>query len=227
MKVRSITPIHVPDDELARRRQRYARLAPAGVEIHLDDLGRGPEVPRRLDDAASIEVSSDLVLAMALATDPSDFDLVLPDCVLDPAVRRAEVEPVPIVGILELAAGHLAVLRQPFTVVTRNDAIGAEAIDRLELYGLADWVVSSDVLDLDFDAIADEGRWDDALAPVRREAGRRGAHAVINGCSAVDVAAGDGATVVDPTHLALQVLGAGGAAGLFAGPRRAGGEVAA
>lgn len=209
MRVRSITPIRVPDDELARRRARYDQLAPHGVEVHLDNLADGPTTPWQLDTDEDVATSNDLVLAMALDTDPEAYDLVLPDCVLDPAVRRMEVEPVPIVGILQLASTHLALLGRAFTAVTRNRAIADELADRVRAYGVDDRFLGVDVLDLDFAAIQDESRWHAALAPARLTATERGASAVINGCSAVDVHPDDaGAPAVDPTAMALRLLGA-------------------
>lgn len=209
MRVRSITPIRVPDDELERRRKRYARLSPPGVTVHLDNLVDGPSTPWQLDTDADVATSSDLVLDMALDTDPAEFDLVLPDCVLDPAVQRASTEPVAIVGILQLTATHLALLGRSFTAVTRNGAIADELADRVRVYGLDRHFLGVDVLELDFAAIQDESRWHAALAPSRLAAAERGASAVINGCSAVDVQEGAaGAPAVDPTGLALRLLGA-------------------
>jgi Asp/Glu/hydantoin racemase len=209
MRVRSITPIRVPEDELERRRERYARLAPPGVDVHLDNLVDGPATPRQLETDDDVARSSDLVLAMALETDPAEYDLVLPDCVLDPAVARVREEPVPIVGILQLVATNLAMLGRSFTAVTRNRAIADELADRIEAYGLAGRFHGVDVLDLDFEAIQDDRRWHAALAPSRMAALHRGAQAVINGCSAVDVDDdAPGAPAVDPTGLALRLLGA-------------------
>lgn len=212
MRVRSITPIRVPDDELARRRSRYARLAPPGVTVHLDNLPDDAATPWQLDTDDDVARSNELVLAMALETDPGDFDLVLPDCVLDPGVARVDDEAVPIVGILQLAATHVAMLGRSFTAVTRNRAIADELADRVRAYGLDDRFLGVDVLELDFTAIRDESRWHRALAPSRLAAARRGASAVINGCSAVDVDSDDaGAPAVDPTALALRLLGASAA----------------
>ena len=38
MKVVSITPIHVTEEELKRRQARYERLAPAGITVELRNL---------------------------------------------------------------------------------------------------------------------------------------------------------------------------------------------
>ena len=58
MRLRAITPIVVPDDELDRRRIRYDELCPPGVTIHLDNLAAGPD---RLESEAHIRLSEDLV----------------------------------------------------------------------------------------------------------------------------------------------------------------------
>ena len=208
MKVRAITPIRVSDDELVRRQERYRRLAPPDVEIDLVNLPDGRDTPWQLDTPTAIDLSNGLVLEVALATDPTRYDAVLPDCVLDPAVARVADEPVPIVGILRLATGYLHGLGVRFSAVTRNQAIGDELVARLQHYGTAGSFAGLDVLDLDFAAIADDDRWHGALAPARLRAGERGATAVVNGCSAVDLPEDEGGTaVLDPTRLALRLLG--------------------
>lgn len=219
MKVRSITPILVPDEELRRRQERYDRLAPPGMEIHLENLS-GTAVPRQLATVEDVDASNRLVLDMALATDPGSFDIVLPDCVLDPAVGRGVDEPVPIVGMLALGAAHLRGLGLRYSAVTRNTAIGDELADRIAAYGLDDAFAGVDVLDLDLDAIRDERRWQESLAPARQRAAERGTGAIINGCSAVNLPdEGGGAAVVDPTQLALRLLGATSGLGIVDGRR--------
>ena len=208
MRVRAITPIRVTDEELDRRRHRYHRLSPAGVLVDLENLREGPDTPRQLDSDDAVAVSDRLMIEAALDTDPAVHDLVLPDCVLDPGVDSGKETPVPVVGILQLAAGHLAAVGQRFSAVTRNQPIGDELVDRLDRYGLRSSFAGLEVLDLDFEAISDDGRWHETLLPIREQAGREGADAIINGCSAVEVPPGDsGAAVVDPTRLALELLG--------------------
>lgn len=208
MRIRSITPIRVPPGELDRRRDRYARLAPPGVHVHLDNLVDTPDTPMKLDTAQDVAASNDLVLAMARHTDPQAFDVILPDCVLDPAVARDSDLPVPIVGILQLTTTHLSMFDQPFTAVTRNRAIADELAARVEAYGLAHSFLGVDVLELDLAAIQDEDRWQAAMAPACSAASSRGASMVINGCSAVDVPTRRlGVVTVDPTALALRLMG--------------------
>jgi allantoin racemase len=204
MRIRAITPIHVDADELERRRARYARLAPEGVSVHLDDLGEGPEVPRALDTAEDVRRSESLVLAEARRTDFEAYDAVLPDCVLDPGVGDAD--DVPMLGILQLSAHLLASTGQRVTAVARNEPIAAELERKAVGYGLAGQLTNVRVLGLDVTDIADDAAWGAALA--RGTAGVD-APLVINGCSAVEVGddAGEGPRVVDPTALALRVLG--------------------
>lgn len=204
MRVRAITPIAVSADELERRRSRYRDLSPAGVTIDLENLDGGPP---QLDSAAAIEASNALVLEAAAATDPARHDLVLPDCVLDPAVERGVPTPVPVAGILALTGRYLASLGTRFAVVTRNRPIADELEARLVAYGLDRHLAGVHVLDLDIEAIADDRRWNEALRPVVADASRRGVGVVVNGCSAVEVDLAAGVSVVDPTRLALRLLG--------------------
>jgi hypothetical protein len=207
LRVRAITPITVPPVELARRQARYDQFSPPGVQVTLDDIG--PQAPATLDTAGAIRASDRLVAELARATDPERYDVVLPDCVLDPGVDADG--PVPVVGLLRLAAGFAAALG-PYGSVTRNAAIGNELTRRLTSYGLGVAYVGNDVLDLGFDAITDDATWRAALGGAHERLTARGATTVLNGCSAVDVGGRD--VVFDPTRLALALLGAGHLAGL-------------
>lgn len=220
LRVRSITPIDVPPDELVRRQERYDRLTPPPVTVTLHNIGDG--APTALNTEADIRASDQRVTELASATDPERFDVVVPDCVLDPGVDGDA--PVPVVGLLRLAAGHCGAFGLPFGSVTRNPAIGAELARRLRQYGLDRHHVGNDVLALDIEAIADDRRWQAALAAARDRFAQRGAAAVLNGCSAVDladpqdesataVASTTAPVVFDPTRLALQLLAAGHRAG--------------
>lgn len=211
LRVRGITPIDVPPDELRRRQRRYDELSPPRVEVRLDNIGAA--APRSLDHETGIRASDGVVADAAAATAAGAADLVLPDCVLDPGIDATGS--VPVVGLLRLAAGHCAAAGRPFGSVTRNAAIGAELERRLERYGLVERYVGNAVLDLDLEAISDAGRWAAAVDRALGDLGARGAAVVLNGCSAVDVDDGrDGPVLVDPTRLALALLGAGHAVGL-------------
>ncbi len=211
MRIRAITPIHIDGDELERRQARYTRLAPEGVSVHLDDLGEDPQVPRALDTADDVRRSELLVLAEARRTDFDRYDAVLPDCVLDPGV--GEADDVPMLGILQLCIHLLAANGQRIAAVTRNDPIAAELHRKAVRYGLAGQLSGVRVLGLDVSDIADDAAWGAALA--RGTAGLD-ASVVINGCSAVEVLddSGEGPRVVDPTAVALRVLGLLGELGL-------------
>lgn len=110
-------------------------------------------------------------------------------------------------GLLKLSAGHLAARGEKFGAVVRNEAIGAELTRRLAAYGVAAYSAGVEVLDLPFDAIADTAAWNAALGGAVTRLAGRGATAVLNGCSAVEVEPADlAARVVDPTALALRLL---------------------
>lgn len=206
MRVKVITPIRVTEEELDRRRLRYRALSPAGIETNLFNLPE--DAPESLVSEGDIRTSERLVIEEAVGTDPTKYDAVLPDCVLDPGLDGLERAcPVPAFGILKLSAGFLRLLGHRFASVTRNEAIGEELRSRLGAYGYADRFDGNVVMDLSFEDITDDERWNAALEHTSgRFAGTR-TTAILNGCSAVEVEARKGVAVVDPTSLALRVLG--------------------
>ncbi len=218
MRVRAITPIVVSEDELARRRVRYARLAPEPLEIELVNIPGGPD---RLESAAQIRDSEQWVFEEAMRTDPERFDAILPDCVLDPALDRLVAEaPVPTFGITKLTAGHLAALGQRFAAVARTPAIADELASRIEAYGLCGHLVGIRILHLSIEDIADTETWNTALAGALQDLEGQRPDTVINGCSAVEVRPLRGPTVIDPTALALELLALSARRHLIAGRAR-------
>lgn len=125
MKIRAMTPIHVADDELERRRHRYRVLAPPGVSVELFDLGDGPGVPRALETDEDVRRSEALVVEALRATATGAYDAFLPDCVLDPGTGAPG--PVPVLGLLRLSSHLLGALGRSFAAVARNQAIDDEA----------------------------------------------------------------------------------------------------
>ncbi|SHG70503.1 Asp/Glu/hydantoin racemase [Jatrophihabitans endophyticus] len=207
MRLFAVTPIHVTDTELARRQARYRRLCPPGVTLDLVDIGA--DAPTAMDTAAQIEAAEELMVA-ALRDAPSGYDGLLPDCVLDPAVTAlGDDRPVPVFGILRLSIGYALATGRRVGAVTRNRAIADALVAQVGAYGWADHFVGVRVLDLDFDAIADDERWNAALGGAVDELAERGADWIVNGCSAVEVVAAAGrARVVDPVETALRLVGA-------------------
>ncbi|MDL4774053.1 MULTISPECIES: aspartate/glutamate racemase family protein [Thermomonosporaceae] len=208
MRALAVTPIHLPAEEIRRRQARYDRLAPPGLRIELRDVG--PAAPLALESEDSVR-ASEREVAATLDAAGDGFDLAFPDCVLDPAVpagpAAGPARAVPVNGLLKLSAMHLAAKGVRFGAVVRNEAIGAELGRRLDAYGLAPHVAGIAVMELPFDAIADTAAWNAALVDAVGELAARGAAAVINGCSAVDVEAGPlPARVIDPTALALRLM---------------------
>ncbi|GHJ39231.1 aspartate/glutamate racemase family protein [Streptomyces sp. TS71-3] len=208
MRILSVTPIRVGAGELARRRDRYRRLAPPGVELVLEEVGE--DAPEQFATPDDIAASTASVTAALAAAPDGDLACRMPDCVLDPAVP---VEPdgaaVPTVGMLRLSAAHLVASGRTFGAVTRNHAIGEALARRVEEYGYGPWFAGVIVLDLAFDAIPDTGRWNGAVRAALDGFAARGVTAVINGCSAVDTDAPHPVELVDPAALALRLLAAG------------------
>lgn len=212
MRVRAITPIRVGREELRRRQVRYDRLSPPGVVVELEDLPDRSDVPRALDDDDAVRASEAVVASLVAATDPSRHDVILPDCVLDPAVGIVD-SPLPLVGISGLVSHHLRSLGLRYATVARNQAISDELTRKLAFHDTDDGLTDALVLDLSLDAIADDRAWDEALGVARRRAADGGADVVVNGCSAVDLLGTDDRLppVIDPTAQALRLLDVGAA----------------
>jgi Asp/Glu/hydantoin racemase len=210
VRIFAVTPIHVSAEELARRQARYDDLSPAGLSVHLQDVG--PDAPRALDTEQQVRDSDELVTA-ALEGAADDADALMPDCVLDPGVARLSGRlDRPVFGLLRTSLAWGAITGRPIGAVTRNEAIAAELRRQVEGYGMAGSFTGVEVLGLDVDAIHDAGRWAASLHEVVQRMGRAGAGDLLNGCSAVDLpeeAARWPVRVVDPTALALRLIAAG------------------
>lgn len=208
MRLFAVTPIHVTDDELNRRRERYSRLCPPGVSLDLVDIGA--DAPTAMDTAEQIE-AAEALMQKALRNAPEGYDGLLPDCVLDPGVSALGDESVlPVYGILRLSIAYSLATGRRVGAVTRNQAIADALLAQVAAYGWAETFVGVRVLNLSFDAIADDSKWNAALGSAVADLSNAGAQWVINGCSAVEVGHEEsGARVIDPVAMALSLIGAG------------------
>lgn len=216
LRVKSIAPLRLQADELERRQARYQRLGGNHLDITLVNLA-GDDAPARMDTPGEIAASERLVAAEIRRTDPARFDVILPDCVLDPAIADVADPPVPVAGILRLVAGHLASLGRRFAAVTRNHAIGDDLAEKIAAYGLSDILTGVHVLDIDFCFVSDHAGWSRAMRPLQATLEAEGTGALFNGCSAVDLDSDrlGAVSVVDPTALALRLLTVADGAGLI------------
>lgn len=203
MKVVSITPIHVTEEELKRRQARYERLAPAGVTVELRNLSE--QSLNALDKESDVRASDCALLADALEVNLEVGEVLLPDCILDPGFRQNASATT--VGMLESVMGHLVAGGGKVGAVTRNESIGNELVRRVGEYGFAEHFVGLEVLNLSFDAINDEEQWHKALKIAVDRLASKGATVVINGCSAVNVDQSQlSIPVVDPAELVLKII---------------------
>jgi hypothetical protein len=204
MRILAITPIRVSDQELARRQARYDRLVPTGVEVNLDNLADRAEAPRALDTPEQVATSEALLAEQFATADATRYDALLPDCVLDPLVGGNFDLPLPLHGISRLTAHHLAGLGGRMGAVARNRAIADELDRKLASYGLAPASPTA-VMGISFDAIADDAVWASAVADT---ISGLELDVVLNACSAVEVSFNaSGPRLVDPTRMALELLG--------------------
>lgn len=203
MKVVSITPIHVTEEELKRRQARYKRLAPAGVTVELRNLSE--QSINALDKESDVRASDCALLVDALEINLQVDEVLLPDCILDPGFRQNASATT--IGMLESVMSHLVAAGGKVGAVTRNESIGNELVRRVAEYGFASNFVDLEVLNLSFDAINDEEQWHRALKIAVDRLAAKGATVVINGCSAVSVDQSQlSIPVVDPAELVLKII---------------------
>jgi Asp/Glu/hydantoin racemase len=203
MRIISITPVHVTEAEFNRRQERYDRISPEGLKvtlinfIHLD--------PKELETSEDV-VASDLGLFADISSiNRRDYDFLMPDCVLDPGFRKDGDEFV--VGMLECVMSDLVNSGHQIGSVTRNDAIGAELVRRIDEYGYSANFVGNEVINLGFDAISNEDLWHSSLETAVEKLAAKGASIVINGCSAVNLIESRLVLeVVDPAEMALDII---------------------
>lgn len=209
MRIYAITPIHVPEEELLRRQRRYDQISPPGLTVELHDIGG--HAPRALETEEDVRESERCVVAALREAGPG-YDAFLPDCVLDPGVAELQGKlAAPVFGLLRLSVGYAVATGRTAGAVTRNQAIADEFTAVAAAYGFAGSLNRVSVLDLGLDAIADDARWVATLGGAVDGLADEGADLVVNGCSAVDLDAADPyrVPVIDPTALALRLLGAG------------------
>jgi Asp/Glu/hydantoin racemase len=203
MKVVSITPIHVTEEELKRRQARYERLAPAGITVELRNLSE--QSLNALEKDSDVRASDFALLADASEINLEIGEVLLPDCILDPGFRQNASATT--IGMLESVMSHLVAAGEKVGAVTRNESIGNELVRRVGEYGFANHFVDLEVLNLSFDAINDEEHWHRALKIAVDRLAAKGATVVINGCSAVNVDQSQlSIPVVDPAELVLKII---------------------
>jgi len=209
MHIRAITPITVSREEIQRRQARYDRLAPENLRIALENLPAEASAPTQLASNEDLARSEQLNIELGTQTDSSQFDALLLDCVLDPGLSALEIETkVPVFGITRLSATFLASLGITFAVMTRNQVIADEYSATIARYGLEASYRGAYVLDLDIADIADTEKWNAAVTHVAKSASAKDVSVLFNGCSAVETTVdGSGVAVVDPTSLAMRLLG--------------------
>lgn len=208
MRIYAATPLHVGEEELARRQARYDRIAPDGITLELHDLPT--DAPRSLETQQEVRSSEQFVIE-ALSAAPQGVDAVFADCVLDPGIATLQRRlSIPAIGILRtnLAVGRA--LGRPTAAVVRNQAIADEMRVVADASGLGDALVDIRLLNLDFAAVTDHDRWQARLETVATEAAQAGATLLLNGCSAVETEVTSApVTVYDPVARALRLVAAG------------------
>ena len=206
LRICMISPIHLSESITAARAARLRTLG--GSDLDVDLVRLPPEAPPGLDRPEDVEAAATHIAAVAAGLDPARYDVVMPDCVLDPGVEALGEGEIPVLGLLRLIAGGLYGIGGPFSAVTRNETIADELAARLRGYGLADGFRGTDILNLGIEKVVHEEEWTSALDRIVRERSRAGVAIVLNGCSAVATgpSSWSDSWVVDPTTYAFDLI---------------------
>lgn len=206
LRICMISPIRLPEPVAATRAERLRALG--GRDLDVDLVGLPPEAPGGLDHPEQVEAAAAHISAVAMRLDPARYDVVIPDCVLDPGVEVAADCEIPVLGLLRLVAAGLHGFGRPFSAVTRNQTIAAELEARLRGYGLDEGFRGTDVLNFKVEKVSREVEWMSAVDEIVRERARAGVTIVLNGCSAVAASPSpwSGSWVVDPTTYAFDLI---------------------
>jgi Asp/Glu/hydantoin racemase len=164
----------------------------------------------RLESEGQIRRSEALVFEEALKTDASRFDGIFLDCVLDPALEQLqETFEIPAFGITNLVSNFLGSLGLRMSAVARNESIAHELAQRMDAFGWSHQTDGVVVLDLSLEDISDPDLWNRTIREHMGSGGLQSVDVVINGCSAVEVRPAGGPRIIDPTTLALKLIGIG------------------
>ncbi|HWD02853.1 MAG TPA: hypothetical protein VG674_10425 [Amycolatopsis sp.] len=118
-------------------------------------MDAGPGAPVQLASEDDL-LASEKAVAAALAG-VEGYDVLMPDCVLDPGV------PVGQRGMLRVVVDRLVADGHKVAAVTRNQVIADELARKVHEYGHGAAFLGVAVLDLELAAVADSARWNAAM----------------------------------------------------------------
>ena len=116
-RVKIISPIKVDEADLRRRQIRYTEHAGTDTRVQVFNLDEGPTT---LDTPGDLLLFEHAVFLEGLNTDPDEFDAILIDCVIDPALEPVrEQAPVatfgPMLTTLPMGAWWVSIPAPAFT----------------------------------------------------------------------------------------------------------------
>ena len=112
-------------------------------------------------------------------------------------------------GITNLVSNFLGSLGLTMAVVARNEPIAHELAARIGAFGWSKQMDGVIVLDLSLKDIGDTDLWNRTVRDHMGSGDLDRVDVVINGCSAVEVRPAGGPRVIDPSALALKLIGLG------------------
>lgn len=204
VRLRLVTAITVSDAQLAVRRAVYEAALPGHFDVTLVNAATEGPATERIESRADLRSADEAV--RSVLREEIDADLLVPDCVLDPAYPDYDGAPVPVLGMFEAVAGHVRDRGRTFRVVARNEIMAARLTELSGHYGVDDTFGRAVALEVPSEHAFDASAW---AAHITGLLDPRDATPVFVACTGIDIPAlrAAGIDAVGPIELFAQALG--------------------
>jgi len=209
-RIKIISPIQVDEADLQRRQVRYGRQVGPDTQIEVFNLGKGPKA---LSTPGDVLFSAYAVFQEGVRTRPDDFDALLVDCALDPAIDVIqEHSGLPTFGATRTTLPLIPLVARNFSIVARVERQCRMLADLVKRYGYGDYLVSTRALGITYPQAKQPDVFNEVMCrQLRCVIEQDGARAVMMGSTTMAlsdeiVAAADGTPLFLPGMVAVRVM---------------------
>jgi allantoin racemase len=160
-RVKIISPIRATEADIKRRQQRYSEHAFPDTKVKVFNLDEGPVA---LNTSGDLIFSEYAVFQEGVKTNRKDFDAILIDCVLDPALDALQEEVgLPTFGATRTTLPLVSIVAQKFSIITRIEKQCEMLAELVKKYGYGDRLVSKRVLGITYEEAKQEKIFNEAM----------------------------------------------------------------
>ena len=147
-RIKIISPIQADEADLRRRQMRYRQQAGLDTQIEVFNLVEGPKALNTPGDMLFCEYA---VFQEGAKTRSDDFDAILVDCALDPAIDALrEHTGLPTFGATRTTLPLIPLVASNFAIVARAEKQCKMLADLVKRYGYDDYLVSTRALGITY-----------------------------------------------------------------------------